>query len=124
MKNILYCSTFSSEAGRALGLKNVYHLPWDHGAWFVFPVETTSGFWMKDTPIPLEIIFINSSYTIISIHNLKPHDSTIIKCEGPYKYALEVNPGWSESNNIRPGDDINTKVDLIFVRNISDHLVE
>ena len=115
MKSALYCNVFNKDSSRAVGLMDVYHLPWDHGALFIFPTETTSGFWMKNTPIPLELIFLDRQYNVISIHQLKPHDKTIVKCEGPYKYALEVNPGWCDSCDIKAGSNINDNVDLIFV---------
>lgn len=117
MKPDLYCHICDNDNKRTLGLQGVYHLPWNHGAWFMFNEPTTSGFWMKNTPIPLELLFLNNHYGVISIHNLKPHDAHIVSCDIPYKYALEVNPGWCESYGIKAGNNLQDHVNLIFISN-------
>ena len=117
MKTNLYCNVLSDHMSRTLGLQHVHHLPWDQGAWFVFNEPTESGFWMKNTGIPLELLFLDNQYRIISIHHMKPHDKTIVKCDVPYKYALEVNPGWCDAYKLKSGDNLQDHVDLIFVTN-------
>lgn len=104
----------NTPGSRTQGLQHVTHLPWNCGAWFIFPEFTDTGFWMKNTPIPLQLIYLTDTHQVISIHDLQAHDSRIVKCDTPYKYALEVNPGWCKAYDIRVGDHINHKVDLIF----------
>lgn len=104
------------QEAKSIGLQDVYHLDWEQGAWFVFEDLTTSGFWMKNTPIPLELVFLDKECNVISIHELKPHDKRIIQCEQPYKYALEVNPGWCEAYNIKSGTNLTNSVDMAFMR--------
>ncbi|MBD3313334.1 DUF192 domain-containing protein [Candidatus Woesearchaeota archaeon] len=82
----------------------------DSGMLFVFDNECYYTFWMKDTLIPLDIIFISENMTIVDIkHNATPcHEDP---CRGygpeqPAKYVLEVNAGFAEDNAIEPGSII------------------
>ena len=76
----------------------------DEGMLFVYPREEILSFWMKNTPIPLSIAFIDKDKRIIQIEDLKPHDETSIKSKLPAKWALEVNQSWFVNNNIKVGD--------------------
>tara|TARA_Y100000114_G_scaffold126436_1_gene122822 strand:+ start:1308 stop:1688 length:381 start_codon:yes stop_codon:yes gene_type:complete len=88
------------------GLMNVKHLPEDQGMLFSYPVEKILTFWMKSTVIPLSIAFIDKNKKIIEIKNLKPNDESLIKSSLPAKWALEVNQGWFEKNNVKENDKI------------------
>ena len=77
----------------------------DEGMLFIFDKEKYQSFWMKNTSIPLSIAFINKEKRIVSIQKMKPLDITMhylppVKC----KYALEVNQGFFEKNDIQVGD--------------------
>lgn len=115
MKSILYCEVMNTPGARAQGLQHVTHLPWNHGALFIFPKLNESGFWMKDTPIALELIYLDENYKVISIHDLRPQSKKIVQCEQPYKYALEVNPGWCEAHGIYPSMDLQDHIHLEFI---------
>lgn len=70
----------------------------DKGSW------SETGFWMKNTYIPLDIIFLDDEYIVIDIlRNMVPGDLTIRRINKPWRYAVEVNPGL----DISPGDIIN-----------------
>jgi len=71
-------------------------LPEDAGMLFVFPEDTRTGFWMKDTRIPLSIAFIDASGRVVSVRDGRPFDETIIDPGASYRFALEVNQGWFE----------------------------
>jgi uncharacterized protein len=59
---------------------------------FVFDDEQMRSFWMKNTYIPLDMIFLNSIGTIVSINvGAKPMDETPISSQSPAKYVIEVN---------------------------------
>jgi hypothetical protein len=76
------------------GLMGRTSLPDDQGMLFVFPSLRQSGFWMKDTPIPLDIAFINAAGQVIDIKHGVPYDLTALVPSGPYLYVLEVYGGW------------------------------
>ena len=71
---------------------------------FCYPEEKHLSFWMKKTPLPLSIAFIDANKRIIQIEKLKPHDEAGVKTKAPAKWALEVNQSWFDNNNIKVGD--------------------
>lgn len=79
----------------------------DRGMLFIFPQSKVQSFWMRNTHIPLDIIFINGAREILKIaRHTKPLTDTPIVCERPAKYVLEVNAGFAEEYDIQPGDRI------------------
>ena len=115
MKSILYCEVMDTPETRQQGLQHVMYLPWDHGALFIFSENNASGFWMKNTPIPLELIYMDKNYNVISVHDLRPHNTQVVECSQPYKYALEVNPGWCEAHGIYPSVNFHEVAHLEFI---------
>jgi uncharacterized membrane protein (UPF0127 family) len=91
---------------RARGLMFREELPEHRGMLFVFPVDHRGNFWMKDTLIPLDIAFIDSSGRVIEIHQREPLDLEGRGPGAPYRYALEVNQGWFERNGLGVGDRV------------------
>jgi len=85
---------------RAKGLSGIKSLPKDEGMLFYLDNPNPS-FWMKDTLIPLDIVFINSDNEVISVASGKPNDETPIT-ESNVKYVLEVNA----NSGIQEGDDL------------------
>ncbi len=89
------------------GLKYRRSLPKDRGMLFIYTRPTAGGFWMKDTVIPLSIAFIDAGGRIINIRDMEPDDGAEShRPDRPFLYALEMNRGWFENNNIRPGDRV------------------
>lgn len=88
------------------GLMLREHLDQDRGMLFWFGQEAERGFWMKNTLIPLDLIFIRLDGTILSIKQGKPHDETNIPSGGPAAAVLEINAGLSEKLGIKPGDTV------------------
>lgn len=79
----------------------------NHGMLFIFPDTDYRSFYMKNTEIPLDIIYISQDRTIVSIQkNAKPMDETSLPSEGPAKYVLEVNAGLSDEWQLNKGDKI------------------
>ena len=77
------------------------------GMLFVFPDSQYRYFYMRNTEIPLDIIYIDENKTIVSIQkNAKPFDETSLPSEGPAKYVLEINAGLSTEWNLEKGDKI------------------
>jgi uncharacterized membrane protein (UPF0127 family) len=82
----------------------VTHLDANEGMLFVFANEETRYFWMKDTPLPLSIAFLNENKTIVDIQDMQPFNETIIASAQPAMYALEMNQGFFSQHVIRVGD--------------------
>lgn len=89
---------------RQRGLMFREHMPEDVGMLFVFPDDQPRGFWMKDTPLPLSIAFLDAQGRILNILDMQPFDTTSrYRSAGPARYALEVNQGWFAARGIEPG---------------------
>ena len=94
---------------RAEGLMNRDSLPDDAGMMFMFFEPTTSGFWMKNTRIPLSIAFVDEEQTIVKIINMEPCTQDPCPTYEPgveYTAALEVNQGAFEEWGIEEGDTV------------------
>jgi len=97
----------NSPEEHAQGLMQRKSLPENSGMLFVFEEPHTLSFWMKDTYIPLDIIFIDENLNIINItKNTTPLFEGTYSSEAPAKYVVEVNAGFSEQHNIVPGNPI------------------
>ncbi len=91
-------------ATRERGLQERTGLGPDTGMLFVHPVPVRHGFWMKNTPLPLEIAFINRHGMIIEIQAMEPYrEEPGYTPAAEYSYALEMESGWFGSRGIVPG---------------------
>jgi uncharacterized membrane protein (UPF0127 family) len=80
------------------------HLDADAGMLFVFDQPGEQTFWMKNTLIPLDMIFITADGRILGIvENAEPRTETSRKVEGRSLYVLEIAGGQSARRGIRPG---------------------
>lgn len=75
----------------------------NEGMLFVFNDPMVLQFWMKNTYIPLTIIFMDENFKILTIKQMTPHDLTPISSEKIAKYALEVSPNTSLKEEIKVG---------------------
>ena len=95
---------------RTVGLMNRTSLPEKSGMFFVFESEGTLGFWMKNTLIPLDMIFISADKKIVKIQrNAQP--CKVLDCESyssgePVKYVVEINGGLADKLGIKEGQII------------------
>jgi len=98
------------DESRARGLMFVDHLPDDEGMLFLFRREAPRAFWMRNTRIPLDIIYLNRQLEVVDIiKNAKPCRSQ--RCPNypsakPAQYVLELNGGKSDQLGLRLGDVI------------------
>ncbi len=77
------------------------------GMIFVFPDYTERWFWMKNTLVPLDMLFIDDTGMIVTIHpNAVPHDETPVKSVVPAKYVLEIGGGEAARHGFAVGDKI------------------
>lgn len=92
---------------RSKGLMFRQSLDKDAGMLFDFGKEQQTAFWMRNTFIPLDMIFIAADGTVKTIHvNAKPHDPTGIPSEVPVQFVLEIPGGRSVEIGLKPGDRI------------------
>ncbi len=96
-----------TDEGRARGLMYRDSLAPDAGMLFDFREERPVSFWMKNTFIPLDMIFIRADGTIANVHvNAVPHDITGIPSDGPVQFVLEIPGGRSVELGIGAGDTV------------------
>lgn len=87
------------------GLMFRREMPANYGMLFVFNDDQERGFWMQNTLIPLDMIFILADGTIHNIHQMaRPHDMTVVSSMGPVRAVLEINGGEAVKNGIQMGD--------------------
>ncbi|MCB1518733.1 MAG: DUF192 domain-containing protein [Hyphomicrobiaceae bacterium] len=92
---------------QAQGLMFRQELAPDHGMLFDFHRERETAFWMRNTFIPLDMLFIASDGTIRSIHaNARPQDDTAIPSGFPVQFVLEIPGGRAAEIGAVPGDKI------------------
>ncbi|MDR2016800.1 MAG: DUF192 domain-containing protein [Burkholderiales bacterium] len=89
---------------RERGLMHRFTLPNGHGMLFVFERPQPLSFWMKNTPAPLSIAFIDEHGVILNIRDMVPNDDkTLHRSQGNALYALEVRKGWFAEQGIKAG---------------------
>lgn len=83
------------------GLMFRQHLPPDEGMLFLMTVEKDWTFWMRNTLIPLDMIFIKRDMTIAGIvENAEPRTETMRQVGVPSVFVLEVNGGWTAAHHV------------------------
>ncbi|MBB4406070.1 MULTISPECIES: DUF192 domain-containing protein [Agrobacterium tumefaciens complex] len=93
------------DAQRAQGLMFRKSMPSENGMLFDFGETRAVAMWMRNTLIPLDMLFIGSDGRITHIHeNAVPHSEAIISSRGPVKFVLELNGGAAKRSGIKPGD--------------------
>ena len=92
---------------RETGLMYRQSMENDQGMLFIFENEEPRGFYMKNTNIPLDLIFLDSQNKIVSISkNAQPKSLETIPSQVPAQYVLEVNAGLSDQWNLVVGDSL------------------
>ena len=82
-------------------------LPDDSGMLFDFGHNDKHKMWMKNTFIPLDMVFLNENKKVLGfVENTKPHEEKVVGINKPSRYVLETNGGWVERNQIKVGDPI------------------
>lgn len=108
-KNIIKVEVADTPEERSHGLMFRESLCDNCGMLFVFENEDYHNFWMKNTIIPLDMIFISEDNKIIDIIQAEPckeDPCQVYKPKEKAKYILEVNKEYSSSNNLRTGDNV------------------
>jgi len=101
----------ADDASRELGLMNRKHLARDAGMLFDFRAIVMTSFWMKDTPLPLDMLFVRPDGTISTIApNAVPYSTATITSAEPVRAVIEINGGVAKALGIAPGDRVNAPI--------------
>jgi len=106
---VLTLQVAKTELQRELGLMGVTALPEHVGMLFVFPQDGPVAFWMKDTLIPLDMIFVGNDWKVRSVAARVPTvpatmpDENIPLQRGTAKYVIELSAGEASQDGIVPG---------------------
>lgn len=95
-----------TEVEKEKGLQDVVEMDESEGALFIYDTPQTLEFWMKDTEIPLDIIFIDSDWEVKKIAKGNPFDETILSCDN-VQYVLELN----QNSGVQVGDEVDIEDD-------------
>ncbi|TAJ73333.1 MAG: DUF192 domain-containing protein [Phenylobacterium sp.] len=96
-----------SEMEREYGLMCRRSLSADRGMLFLFPKATPQMFWMRNTLIPLDIVYIGADGRVVSIsRNVQPLDESGAPSAGPAKFVLELAAGRAAQIGLLPGDRV------------------
>jgi uncharacterized membrane protein (UPF0127 family) len=86
------------------GLMYRTSMPEDHGMWFDDSERRVHTFWMHNTCIPLDLLFLDEDGLIVGIvENAPTLDDHVVSVPCPSSYVLEVNAGWSRRHGVRAG---------------------
>ena len=94
----------ATDKTRQHGLMHRQSLPPDRGMLFVFPDEAHRSFWMRNTLIPLDIVYLDRNGKVVSISQMKPLDESGVRSAAPAKYAIELNAGAAAKAGVKVGD--------------------
>ena len=94
----------SNSQERKLGLMYRENLPYDNAMFFIWEYKKRQCMWMRNTYIPLNVAYLDSSGKILEIYDMVPLSDESICSKKRVRYALEVNLNWFEDNNILVGD--------------------
>ncbi len=95
------------ESKRERGLMYREKMAENQGMWFIFDAEEPRSFWMKNTIISLDMIFVNGKNEIVTIHKYtNPYSEDPFSSTRPAQFVLEVNAGFADKYGVSVGDRI------------------
>ena len=104
--HVIQAELVANDRDRQQGLMFREKMGQNEGMVFVFDAPATVCMWMKNTPLPLSVAFIDETGKIINIEDMKPQTTESHCAKKPVRYALEMNQGWFKQKNIKPGSAI------------------
>jgi len=94
----------ADDASRSMGLMHRTQLAPDAGMLFDFKSPIMAAFWMKDTPLPLDMLFVRADGTISTVAaNAVPYSTSAIRSAEPIRVVVEINGGLARRLGIGPG---------------------
>jgi uncharacterized membrane protein (UPF0127 family) len=100
----------ADDASRERGLMFRDSMPADHGMLFLFEHPAVQTFWMKNTHIPLDILYFDKNYKLVSMSERTPpchslgNECPQYPSAGPVQYVLELNAGTADKLGVKQGD--------------------
>jgi uncharacterized membrane protein (UPF0127 family) len=77
---------------------------------FVFTRPQPQGFWMRNTPLPLDIGYFDGQGVLREIYPMYPHDErTVMSRSREIQFCLEMNQGWFKDRGVKPGAQLDLK---------------
>ncbi len=105
--HVFHMEIAADDASREFGLMHRKHLARDAGMLFDFKAIVMTAFWMKDTPLPLDMLFVRPDGTISTIAaNAVPYSTAEIASAEPVRAVIEINGGLAQALGIAPGDRV------------------
>ena len=102
----IFVETVRTPKELRLGLMHRKNLDLNSGMLFIYPKPRIACMWMKNTNIPLSVLFVDSNFTITSIEHMTPNTETPHCSVKPVRYSLEVNQSWIKLNDITPNHKV------------------
>ena len=114
-KRKLKVKVVTTDEDKKLGLMFRHYLNMDEGMLFTFNYGNNSV-WMKNTYIPLDVIFLDHDYKVLGfVEDTVPLSLKTVEINKKSNYIIEVNAGWIRKNNLKIGN----KMDLTFIDELS-----
>jgi uncharacterized membrane protein (UPF0127 family) len=96
------------------GLMDLKRLPKDAGALFCMKETRRHVFWMKNTYVSLDLIFLDEVFRVVgTLTGAIPHDETPLQVDTPSKYIIEIKSGYVDAHDIQVGNIIRPKYNPI-----------
>jgi len=98
----------ATDLEKARGLMGVTKLNDAEGMAFMYDAETRMSFWMKDTPLDLDIAFVSRDGTVLEVRTMTAGDTeTTASTTDQVRFAVEMRAGWFRDFGVKPGEKIN-----------------
>jgi len=98
----------ATDLEKARGLMGVTQLTDEEGMAFMYDAEMRMSFWMKDTPLDLDIAFIARDGTVLEVRTMTAGDTeTTASTSDQVRFAIEMRAGWFRDFGVKPGDKVN-----------------
>ena len=109
-KQQFYIEVADDDSERGRGLMFRKDMPDNRGMLFVFETSRPVGFWMKNTPMPLDMVFIRQDGTIASIQQAEPFSEAVVSTPAPIRFVLELKAGTAAKRGVKEGDRLSHPV--------------
>ncbi len=108
----ILCEVADDPGEREQGLMGRMSMPMDRGMLFVFDPPQQASFWMKDTYIPLDLVFVGANLSVIEVFECDPGaglpdgELRMYTSPGPTAYAIELNKGFCSEHDVAKGASV------------------